>query len=99
MENTIHVIGEADPVLRCSIEGLDWSDILLWIEYVTHPVNGRTVARSDVGVIEGLEDKYNLDEGNFKILNANLNDSGPYECRNILAPVVQMSAELLVLGE
>ena len=96
-ENTVHVIGDADPVLRCSIEDMISADILIWTEYITDPVHGRVVATED-GVVGGLENEYYLEGTNLGILDANLSDAGKYECGNLLAPVVQMSAELLLLG-
>ena len=97
-ENTLHVIGNADPILRCSIEDMTTTDILIWTEYTTDSVNGRTVARSDIGVVPGLEDKYYLEGTNLGIRDANLIDAGKYECGNLLAPIVRTTAELLVLG-
>ena len=96
-ENTVHVIGDSDPVLRCSIEDMEPVDNTVWSEYITDPVIGRTIAIDDI-VLPGLEDKYYIDETDLVILEANLSDAGKYECGNVLAPVVQMSAELLLLG-
>ena len=98
-ENTVHVIGDVNPVLRCSIEDMSSFDLLIWNEYITDPVNGKTVAIGDSGVAPGLEDKYFLDGTNLGIYDAHMSDAGKYECRNTISPLLQMAAELLLLGE
>ena len=96
-ENTVHVIGDADPILRCSIEFESQADDLIWTEYTTYS-NRRTFAVGDGGVLSGLEDKYYLEGTNLGIHNASLSSAGKYECGNVLVPTVHATAELLVLG-
>lgn len=95
-ENTVHVIGEADPVLRCSIEELRLNgNGLMWVEFTTDPANGNTVATTTGGVIEN---EYYLQGSNLAIRDADFRKAGQYQCRTIFLSQVHMSVELLLLG-
>ena len=99
--NTVHVIGDPNPVLECEFQSKSFNDGLQWIEYVTSPDTTQGYAISLNGtVLHGYEEFYRIvNEFHLEVLDPDVTAAGWYDCRNLLAPQVCGAAELLILGQ
>ena len=95
----MHIIGDPDPVLACEMEFGSSIDGLQWIEYRSDTQQGYAVSLNET-VLGGYKDQYAIvNQFHLVTLSPDVTAEARYKCSTILAPIVQASAKLAILGK
>ena len=97
--NTVHIIGDPDPVMACEMDFGSSKDGLQWIEYISDTQQGYAVSLNET-IVGGYQDQYAIvNQFHLVILSPDVTAEAKYKCSTILAPIVQASAKLAILGK
>ena len=97
--NTVHIIGDPDPVMACEMDFGSSKDGLQWIEYISDTQQGYAVSLNET-IVGGYQDQYAIvNQFHLVILNPDVTAAGKYRCSTVLAPQAPASAKLAILGK